>query len=240
MSSRIPGTHGSRPTPGADQLALDMPARGATLPYRINPMQPVDAPAPFDDPDWFFEPWWPGSPMLAFLQGGHVRLQTPDLADPATAFPELATIREAFRGDGLVVEGFLLVLDAEGRPDHDLLRERLAESAFAGGQPAFVGSDLLYEEGRSLLGRPFEERRRRLSAQLTDTDWCVMSRGLRGDGLTLAAAIASMGLGEISARRLDAPYRPGTADPSWLRMPVVEAPAPHTRPLLALLQRLPL
>jgi bifunctional non-homologous end joining protein LigD len=224
----------------AGQLSLDIPARGATLPYRIKPMTPVQAPAPFDDPDWFFEPWWPGAPMLCFLQGEHVRLQTPHMADPAEAFPELAVIRDSFSGDGLVVEGFLLVLDEEGRPDQELLRQRLSEDPYAGGQPAFVASDLLYEDNRALLSRPFGERRERLAGQLTDTDRCVISRGLRGEGLTLAQAVGSMGIVEISARRLSAPYRPGVADEAWLRMPVVEAPAPQMRPLLVLLQRLPL
>ncbi len=230
----------SRRTAAAGQLSLDIPARGATLPYRIKPMTPVPVPAPFDDPDWFFEPWWPGAPMLCFLQGDHVRLQTPHMADPAAAFPELAMIRDSFSGDGLVIEGFLLVLDDEGRPDQELLRERLSEDPYAGGQPAFVASDLLYENDRPLLSRPFSERRARLTNELTDTDRCVMSRGLRGEGLTLAEAVASMGIGEISARLLNAPYRPGAADEAWLRMPVVEAPAAQTRPLLYLLQRLPL
>jgi bifunctional non-homologous end joining protein LigD len=230
----------SRRAAAAGQLSLDIPARGATLPYRIAPMTPVEAPVPFDDPDWFFEPWWPGAPTLCFLQGDHVRLQTPHMADPAEAFPELAVIRESFDGDGLLVDGFLLVLDEEGRPDQELLRARLSEDPYAGGQPAFVASDLLYEDNRPLISRPFGERRERLARQLTDTDRCVISRGLRGEGLTLAQAVASMGIGEISARLLNAPYRPGIADEAWLRMPVVEAPAAETRPLLYLLQRLPL
>jgi len=64
---------------------------------------------------------------------------------------------------------------------------------------------------------------------------------LRGrDGRTLAEAVASMGLAEISARRLAARYRPGVRDESWLRLPVVESPVTPTRPLLTLLQRLPI
>ena len=91
-----------------------------------------------------------------------------------------------------------------------------------------------------LLALPFEARRARLSAVLTDTPRVVVSRGLRGEGLTLAEAITSMGLTEISARLLSGRYRPGTRDESWLRVPVVEQPTTPTRPLLTLLQRLPL
>jgi bifunctional non-homologous end joining protein LigD len=225
----------------SEQLPLQIESRpAAALPYRLRPMSPVTGDAPFDDPEWFFEPWWPGASALAYIDGTHLRLQTEHLADPLTAFPELRGIGEQFTDDRLIVEGALLVLDDGGRPDSDLLRLRLADPLARRGVPAFVASDLLYERGQPILTRPFEERRQRLGRQLADGDRCVISRGIRGEGWTLAEAVASMGIGEISARLLSAPYRPGVQDPSWLRLPVVETPVVPTRPLLALLQRLPL
>ncbi|MDP8905601.1 MAG: hypothetical protein M3N29_09890 [Chloroflexota bacterium] len=220
-------------------LAIDPVDRRGGLP-RLPQMSPVTGGAPFDDPDWFFEPWWPGAPALAYLEGGHIRLQVGHLADPNAAFPELADIGTAFRDDGLSVQGTLLVLDDDGRPDADLLRHRLAGDLRRLGAGAFVASDLLYLRGRALIGLPYEDRRAQLTRQMRDDDACVLGRGLRGEGTTLAAAAASMGLTEISARHLDARYRPGAADDSWLRLPVTETPAASTRPLLALLQRLPL
>lgn len=203
-------------------------------------MLPQAADAPFDDPDWFFEPWWPGASALAYLDGGRIRLQIGHLADPLEAFPEMAAIGSQFRADRLIVEGSLLVLDDEGRPDAELLRRRLADVGARDGSAAFVASDLLHLASRPLLSVPFEQRREQLTGQLADGEHCVVSRGLRGEGLTLAEAISSMGLSEISARLLAGRYRPGQRDQSWLRLPVIEAPVVPTRPLLALLQRLPL
>jgi len=220
-------------------LSIEPGARGA-LPERLRPMAPIAGDAPFDDADWFFEPWWPGARALAYVEDFGVRLQIEHLADPSAAFPELVAIGADFANDQLIVEGTLLVLDDEGRPDADLLRDRLSDPSVSGGTPAFVASDLLYDLGQPLLGLPFETRRQRLSAVLSDTDRCVVSRGLRGEGTTLAEAVASMGLAEISARLLTGRYRAGVSDPSWLRVPVAEAPARPTRPLLTLLQRLPL
>lgn len=225
---------------GAEQLSLDIEAAGETGLPELRPMQPETADAPFDDPEWFFEPWWPGASTLAYLQDGRVRLQTGHLADPLEAFPELAPIHAQFRDRRLIVEGSLLVLDDDGRPDTELLRRRLAEIGSRDGSPAFVASDLLHVGGRALLGEPFEERREQLTRQITDGERCVVSRGVRGEGLMLAEAISSMGLGEISARLLSGRYRPGQRDGAWLRLPVIEAPVVPTRPLLALLQRLPL
>jgi bifunctional non-homologous end joining protein LigD len=203
-------------------------------------MQPSAGPAPFDEPDSFFEPWWPGARMVAFLERGRLRLQTEHLSDPLATFPELATVGAQLSGDGVVVDGTLLVLDEAGRPDAELLRRRLADAGEVRGEAAFVASDLLYLDGRVLMGRPFAERRDRLGAVLRDGDRCVASRGLREEGTTLAEAVASMGLDAISARSLAGRYRPGEATDEWLRLPVVETPAAETRPLLTLIQRLPL
>jgi bifunctional non-homologous end joining protein LigD len=203
-------------------------------------MLPVAGDAPFDDPDWFFEPWWPGASALAYVEDFRVRLQIEHLADPLAAFPELAEMGGDFANDQLLVEGALLVLDDEGRPDAELLRRRLGDPGFSDGTPAFVASDLLFDLGQSLLDLPFEERRARLGAVLGDTQRAVVSRGIRGEGLTMADAITSMGLTEISGRLLSGRYRPGARDDSWLRVPVVESPTTETRPLLTLLQKLPL
>jgi bifunctional non-homologous end joining protein LigD len=225
---------------GSEQLSLAIePADGTGLP-RLRPMAPQAGGAPFDDDEWFFEPWWPGTPALAYVADGRLSLQIDHLADPGACFPELDGVAGQFGPVPVIVEATLLVLDDDGRPDADLLRERLADESSRVGTPALVCSDLLHVGSQPLTGRPFAERRAELGRRLRDGDRCVVSRGLRGEGTTLAQAVAGMGLSEIGARRLTARYRPGSTDTSWLRLPVDEEPAPITRPLLALLQRLPL
>jgi bifunctional non-homologous end joining protein LigD len=225
----------------SSQLPLDIGhGTGAVLPERLRPMLPVTGDHPFDDPDWFFEPWWPGASTLLYVEDGRVRLQTEHLADPLEAFPELASMAGQFVDDGLIVEGALLVLDDEGRPDAELLRQRLAGDASNGGVAALVASDLLYASGQPQLHLTFEERRRRLGRVLTDGAWCVLSRGIAAEGTTLAEAVSSMGVAEISARLLAGHYRPGARDESWLRIPVEPRAVVTRRPLLAVLERLPL
>jgi bifunctional non-homologous end joining protein LigD len=225
-----------------EQLDLSIPAVGVgeRLPARISPMQPSAGVAPFDDRDWLFEPWWPGVRALASVEDGHlVRLQAEGLADALTTFADLGEeLPERLMEDGVVLDGWLLALDDGGWLDSDLLRERLLGDRHAG-RPAFVASDLLWSGGAAWHGRPFAARRERLEAVLLDGDRCVVSHALRGEGTLLAEALSRFGLAAISARRLDARYRFGTAVDAWLRIPVV--PATRTeRPRLALIQRLPL
>ena len=224
-----------------EQLDLPIPAVGAAgrLPARISPMQPSEGVAPFDDPSYLFEAWWPGIRAQAWVEGGQlVRLRAEGLADALVAFGELIDeLPERLMEDGVLLDGWLLALDEGGWLDTDLLRRRLGGDRSAG-RPAFVASDLVWTGGEDWQRRPFAARRRRLEAVLRDGDRCVVSHALHGEGTLLAEALARFGLGAISARRLDARYRAGSAGVAWLRIPV--APVERTeRPRLALIQRLP-
>jgi bifunctional non-homologous end joining protein LigD len=224
-----------------DQLDLPIPpgVGGNRLPDRIAPMQATAGVAPFDDPAYLFEPWWPGVRALAWVEGGRlVRLRAEGLADAMTAFAELADeLPELLVEDGVVLDGWLLALDEGGWLDTGLLRRRLAGDPTAG-RPGFVAADLLYCGGDPWGRRAFTARRQRLESVLRDGDRCVVSHALRGEGTLLAEALARFGLESLSARRLDARYRAGPAGEAWLRIPI--APVTGTeRPRLALIQRLP-
>ena len=222
---------------------LDLPIStaggGGRLPGRVSPMQPTAGVAPFDDPGYLFEAWWPGVRAQAWVEGGRlVRLRAEGLADALVAFGELSDeLPERLMEDGVLLDGWLLALDEGGWLDTDLLRRRLGGDRSAG-PPANVASDLLWTGGDDWQRRPFSARRKRLEATLRDGDRCVVSHALLGEGTLLAEALARFGLGAISARRLDARYRSGSAGEAWLRIPV--APVARTeRPRLALIQRLP-
>jgi bifunctional non-homologous end joining protein LigD len=218
-------------------LPLEFAAPRSRLPERIVPMQPTEGAAPFDDPGYLFEPWWPGVRLLVHLEERRVRLQAEALTDPAPAFPELAAVADLVAGDGVVVDATLLVLDRRGRPSRALLDRRLAGQRV--GTPALVGADLLYLDYKSLAGRPFGERRGELAARVARSPWFLAGRGFVGDGVTVAEALGKLGFAGLSARRLDARLRRGPAGDAWYRVPVVAAPR-SLPPLLAVFRRLPL
>jgi ATP-dependent DNA ligase len=227
--------------PPGEPLPLEFQPGVARLPERVTPMRPTDGEGPFDDPRYFFEPWWPGIRAFAFVEDGAVRLRAEALADPTPVFPELARVAALARSDGVILDVTLMVLDARGRPSRTLLDRRLrgGGGAAATGTAALVASDLLYLDGRSLAGRPFGERRGELAALLRPSEWCLAGRGFVGDGTTVAAALGELGFRALSARRLDARLRAGPAGDAWYRVPVVAAPR-ALPPLVAVFRRLPL
>ena len=224
-----------------DQLDLSIHAvtGGGRLPTRLSPMQPEEGVAPFDDPGYLFEAWWPGIRAQAWIEDGRlIRLRAEGLADALMTFGELSDeLPGRLMEDGVLLDGWLLALDEGGWLDTDLLRGRLGGDRHAG-RPAFVASDLLWSGGIDWQRRPFRARRRRLEAVLLDGDRCVVSHALEGEGTLLAEALSRFGLDAISARRLDARYRSGNAGDAWLRVPLTREPITE-RPRLALIQRLP-
>jgi bifunctional non-homologous end joining protein LigD len=197
---------------------------------------PVDE--PFDDRDYLFEPWWPGVRAIAFAERGRLRLQVDGLADAVAAFPEIVELPAQLGEDGVVLDGTLLVLDDDGRPDPALLRARLDGQGLPG-RAAYVAGDLLWAGGEAVTRRSFRIRRRWLEAILDPGDRATVGRGYPEDGTLVAEALASLGIDGLSARHLDARYRAGPAGGAWLRAPIVPA-EPRPRPTLALILRLPL
>lgn len=226
------------------QLSLDLPgnpsASAPVLPARLAFPNATDGGPAFDDEERFFEPWWPGAQAFLRLQAGRLEVRTEHLSDPLLAFPELRDSGDHIAADGVIIEGTLLALDIDGRPDPRLLRQRLAGASSELAEGAFVAADLIYLEGRSLAAQPFVERRRQLASIVTDSDHAVVGPGLAREGTTLAVAVAALGLDAISARRLDARWRAGPAGDAWLKLSVMETPVQPTKPFLVLLEKLPL
>jgi bifunctional non-homologous end joining protein LigD len=231
-----------RKHPPGDPLPLEFAGSRSRLPERVAPMRPTDGDAPFDDPGYYFEPWWPGIRATAFVEDGRVRLRAEALTDPTSAFPELAALPGLVTRDGVVLDVTLLVLDATTRPNSTFLNQRLdapTKTTRLLGTAALVAQDLLYLDGRPLADRPFGERRAELAAVMTSSTWCLPGRGFVGDGIAVGLALAEMGFRGVSARRLDAALRPGLAGDAWYRVPVT----PRQRdlpPFLAIFSKLPL
>jgi bifunctional non-homologous end joining protein LigD len=224
-----------------EQLDLPISTDGrAGLPDRVPIMQPTRGAGPFDDPDYLFEPWWPGIRALAWIEDGRLtRLDAEGIADPLTGFAELGDeLPDRLMADGVVLDGWLLALDDGGWLDAGLLRRRVAGDRRAG-RPAYVAADLLWSDGRAWTRRPFAARRARLESVLLDGDRCVVSHALRGEGTLLAEALGRFGLEGLSARNLRARVRAGAAGDAWLRLPVRPPEVRTERPRLALIQRLP-
>ncbi len=154
---------------------------------------------------WSYEPKWDGFRALAFVDGEQVELQSRGGKPLLRYFPELR-----FPAGRYVLDGELVIFDADGRPDFEALQQRIHPAAsrierLAAETPArFMAFDLLARDDESLLARPFAERRAALEALVREPlglTPAVTDPEAAGPWLTGAEGVI--------AKELGAAYRPG-------------------------------
>ena len=179
---------------------MALPLRPPVLPQlaRSRPELPVGD-------GWSYEPKWDGFRAIAFVDGDEVFVQSRNGKPLGRYFPELR-----FPAGRLVLDGELVVFDADHHPDFDGLQQRIHPAAsrierLAEETPVeFMAFDLLARDDESLLDLPLVERR----AALAD----LAEGSVRLTPATEDAEEARPWLHDaegVIAKRLDAPYRPG-------------------------------
>ncbi len=100
-------------------------ARVAPMPRYLEPMLATLATKPFRDEDWLFEVKWDGYRVEAVVRDGKVSLFTRNGHDAETYFPRLLTPPSWIEAREAIVDGEVVALDDDGRPDFGLLQERI-------------------------------------------------------------------------------------------------------------------
>jgi len=197
------------------------------LPQHVEPML-ARIGVPFDSAAHVFEIKWDGVRAITYVEAGAHRMHGRKRRDLATRYPELAFLGRL--PAGCIVDGELVVLGADGKPDFRAILSRenapasRADAASREHPVVYVAFDLLYEGGESLLAAPLRERRERLARLVAAVGNArlMLSEGVVGAGQALFAAARERGLEGIVGKRLDAPYRPGERTDAWQKMKHVQ------------------
>jgi ATP-dependent DNA ligase len=241
----------------SDQLSLSLSGDIAHLPRSLRPMLAKPADAAFDSDEHMFEPRWGGRRVLAFIEpdrvGGSPRLRLidDDGRDLAPQLPELAVLADLVSDLPVILDGEIVMPDKAGRMNEEALAARLADGVKDDSTPVYLAFDLLWAAGRPIIAQPLLRRRERLVKIVHPTAELVILPGVVRDGLDLYFAVAQQGLRGVMARHLRSPYLPGRRSELWRwiasrpgEMPLHAVPdpvaEPPSRPILALIQRLPL
>ena len=140
-------------------------------------------------------------------------------------FPELAPLADALQEHEMLLDGELVCLDADGRPNFHRLRRRLSASntraaslLAARGPATLMVFDVLHLDGRAVRTLPYHRRRELLEQTLPTTAryWRIPAP-LNGDLDAVLGVTCSHQLEGIVAKRLDAPYEPGRRTGAWLK-----------------------
>jgi len=156
--------------------------------------------------EWAYEQKLDGFRAIVFVDGEEAYIQSRGGKALSRYFPELSFVTGRY-----VLDGELVIRDAEGNLEFDALQERIhpAESRIAllsKEIPAdYVAFDLLAEGDEALLTEPLAERRARLEAlaERTGVELSLLSPDAEQAEEWLRRTEGTM------AKQLDAPYIPG-------------------------------
>jgi bifunctional non-homologous end joining protein LigD len=179
--------------------------------FPVPPMKATLGGLPTDDDRWAYEIKYDGYRTLAFVDGGGVRLQSTNLRDVTDSYPELSGLPGGVHADSAVLDGELVVLDADGRPRFDLIQRHERPGVL------FV-FDVLRIGEHDAIGLPYEDRRRVLEQLVDPGDHWVVPSYRVGGGADLLAATGAQGLEGIMAKRLGSTYVPGKRSPNWRKI----------------------
>jgi bifunctional non-homologous end joining protein LigD len=190
-------------------------------------MLPMAAAGPFDSQEYAFEVSWDGVRALASIDRGEVRLWGRDLRDLTSRYPEVQALA-ALAPPETIVDGELIVTDADGRPDrvaleirHQAVRPEVVARVAALHPVTYVVYDLLYMRGKSLMREPLVRRRPRVYQSIRSKGRIYVVEPVAEDGLAFFEAAKENGLGGVVAKRFDSPYRAGQRHPDWLLIEAV-------------------
>ncbi|WP_353816770.1 ATP-dependent DNA ligase [Agromyces sp. SYSU T00266] len=176
--------------------------------------------------DWAIEWKWDGIRVIARVDDGVVRLVSRNSVDRTATYPELAALASALRADA-VVDGEIVALDEEGRPDFGLLQRRMnlgrprEIAAAAASVPVRLHLfDVLEIAGTPTVDEPYARRRERLE-RLVRPDAEAPVDVPPVVGLDPAAALEEaerLGLEGIVAKRRTSRYSPGVRSDDWVKV----------------------
>jgi len=194
------------------------------MPVKLEPMHAEIGAAPFNRPDWMWEPKLDGYRVIALLEGHEVKLRSRRGLELAPAFPILTEELAQQAVTGMILDGEIVAFDAAGKPSFNALQNRVqlktARELAAADQSApvvYYCFDLLYFGGIDLRGAPYRDRRRYLAQCLLPSRRVQLVHASE-DGIALHEAALASGFEGVVGKRLDSRYEAGRRTPLWLKV----------------------
>jgi bifunctional non-homologous end joining protein LigD len=203
-------------------------AAGAPMPTRIDPMLAVLSELPSNQNSYGFEYKWDGVRAICFWDGKNLQLHSRNQLDITRRYPELSDLGAALGGTPAIIDGEIVALDDNSRPNFTRLQRRMhAEGAdnikrLSREVPAwYVLFDVLWANRRSTMELPYAQRREILEGLTISGPSWQMTPSHIGQGTAMLTAAKRNGMEGIVAKRLDSIYEQGRRSPSWLKIKVV-------------------
>jgi len=207
----------------AELPALEAPRR-AVDPRKVELMLAGQRDRAFRRAGWLFELKYDGYRTLAARTKEGPLLLSRAGHDLGPRFPEVTRAVASLPGEGLVVDGELVVLDAAGRPSFQGLQKRAqltrrvdVERGTVERPATLYLFDLLAIGGHDLRRLPLLERKRLLARLVPPVGTVRYADHVETEGEALFEGVLGQGLEGVMAKRAASPYKGGRSD-DWLKV----------------------
>jgi bifunctional non-homologous end joining protein LigD len=199
-------------------------AKQASLPTSPRPQLASQSDSVPAGHDWLHEIKLDGYRTMARLEDGAVRFFTRSGLDWTDRYGSLAGGFRPIACKQAVIDGEIVVQDAEGISRLSALQDALGEGRTH--ELTFFAFDLLHLDGYDLPEVPLLARKQALEALLAPvalpTSPLQLSSHIRGHGPDFLEHASRMKLEGVISKRVDAHYRPGRSK-SWLKIKCLQS-----------------
>lgn len=199
-----------------DVEALLKKAPKTKAPANTKPMKATLVDEPFDDPDWLYEVKWDGYRAIAVIDKKGAEL----ISRNNLPFDKYYPINKILKDWQInaVIDGEILVLNDKGISDFGALQNWRSE---ADGNLVYYVFDILWYEGKNLMGLPLKQRQAILKAILpTNDDRIRQSKAFDTGGIEFFNAAERIGLEGIIAKKASSVYTSDLRSKEWLKIKV--------------------
>jgi len=186
--------------------------RMSKIPFRVSPMLATLVDAPFSRKDWVFEEKYDGVRMLAYKEGKRISLISRNAIDRTSRYPAIAREVLKLKADTLLLDGEVVVLDAQKVSRFHLLQQ-------GKGEPRYAVFDCLYKEGKDLRRAPLTVRRSALQQVVSSGAVLGAATRLAEDGLQAFELAVKRGLEGVIGKDSSSSYVEGRSK-AWLKVKV--------------------
>jgi len=177
--------------------------------------------------EWALEMKWDGIRAVAYVDGERLRLISRNGNDMTVSYPELAELRDRLRTDHAVLDGEIVAVDRDGRPDFGLLQTRMkltrpadVRAAQASTPVRLLLFDILELDGEDVTNQEYDARRALLERSVARGSSGAIRVPPRFRGSMSAAMKRSreLRLEGVVAKRRDSTYAAGRRSTMWIKV----------------------
>ena len=183
------------------------------MPEHVEPMLCSLVKEPIESAEYIYELKWDGYRILSSVEANKVTMSSRGGLDYTLKYPLIAEALQSL-GHDLIIDGEVVVLNEEGKPDFDTLQLYNGKRT----PIRYCVFDLLYLNGNDLKDLPLYQRKELLETVIKENDIFLFSESF-DDGKALYEKVLEDNLEGIVAKKKDSTYVPGARGYDWLKIP---------------------